>query len=132
MHHKSFLSLSLETEQKISLPNKLLLDMNTAQGKAFRAEVRFIPSVFRGQRCVQLHVHPLLDTTAVKSRVPAAASVSDPWQVRVPVVDSKATTATGYPEPATPGKSKPARSTNIVQEHFQELLNLCGSEQPAL
>lgn len=131
-HHKTFLSLSLETEQKVSLPNKLLLDMNTAQGKSFRAEVRFIPSVFRGQRCIQLHVHPLLDVAAEQQRKESAAAVHNPWKVRIPAVSKNAASKKTQPA-ARPPLSKPAaKPAEALREYFQELLNLRGSEQPAL
>ncbi|MEZ5534132.1 MAG: EAL domain-containing protein [Thiolinea sp.] len=128
-HHKTFLSLSLETEQKISLPNKFLLDMKTVQGKLFRAEVRFIPSVFRGQRCVQLHVHPLLDIAADKSVTEKQADARNPWKVRIPEVKQKTrqSPVKKSPQPVTVPKKAVA-----FREDLLELLNLRGSEQSAL
>ena len=128
-HHKSFLSLSMETEQNVSLPNKLLLDMKTVQGKLFRAEVRFIPSVFRGQRCVQLHVHPLPEITPDKIVAEKQAAVRNPWKVRLPEVRQKSAQAQAKKSPrpvAGQGASV------IFREDRLELLNLRGSEQAAL
>ncbi|CAA6806559.1 MAG: Unknown protein [uncultured Thiotrichaceae bacterium] len=133
-HHKAFLSLSRETEHKAFLPNKFLLHMcssHRADG-FFRAEVRFIPAVFRGQRCIQLHVHPLLDTTSdrKKDKQPAAP---DPWEVRAPIASkggTKAGKATSVSRRAV-AIPKPV-NRNALKVDFQELLNLKGSENPAL
>lgn len=132
-HHKAFLSLSRETEHTAFLPNKFLLHMCSSKRADgfFRAEVRFIPAVFRGQRCIQLHVHPLLDTTtdSKKDNRPVAP---DPWEVRVPATSRG--TATAGKVSGVSGRAAAAKPTNrnALKVDFQELLNLKGSENPAL
>lgn len=130
-NHKSFLSLSLETEQKVSLPNKLLLDMKTARGRPFRAEVRFIPSVFRGQRCIQLHVHPLLDSldSSPGHTGKQAQAAHNPWKVRIPTVNKPQQQPVTPPAPV---KKQRPKAAETLQAYFPELLNLRGSEKPAL
>lgn len=152
-HHKAFLSQSRETERKAFLPNKFLLHMCSSKRASgfFRAEVRFIPAVFRGQRCIQLHVHPLLDATAERARDSRPAA-PDPWKVRVPATsqtlnrrtagNTGKVAAKASRTPAVSGRivaaeniGKPAGNTvgnTALKMDFQELLNLKGSENPAL
>lgn len=57
--------------------SRLLISLRTLEGEQMRAEVRFIPAVFKGKRCTQLHVRPL----DRQVRVSAALKANDnPWE----------------------------------------------------
>lgn len=103
---KVFSSLCANAERSACPSNRILLTLQRFDKKSFRAEIRFIPSVFRGQRCVQLHVHAIVEPTT-----PALAS---PWDQPVA------------------RHAKPARPRNKLQAHFQETLNLQANTQPTL
>lgn len=131
--HPAFLALSRETEQKAFIPNKLLLNMRNSKkkGRLFRAEVRFVPAVLHGQRCIQLHVHPLLDLNANSERN-GKATAPDPWQVRVNGRSKKNETHKSTHPLTNQQVPTVARPQSNLQVHFKELLNLKGSENPAI
>jgi EAL domain-containing protein (putative c-di-GMP-specific phosphodiesterase class I) len=83
----------------------LLITLQRFDKKPFRAEIRFIPSVFRGVRCVQLHVHALVEATN--------KPLPNPWEQPVKRVANGA------------NKQK-------LQANFQETLNLHANKRPAL
>lgn len=101
-----FSSLCANAERSACPSNRLLLTLNRFDRKAFRAEIRFIPSVFRGQRCVQLHVHALVE--------PTPKALANPWDQ--PVTDL----------------AKQGSAGNKLRAQFQETLNLHTNTQPAL
>lgn len=101
-----FSSLCANAERSACPSNKLLLTLKRFDKKPFRAEIRFIPSVFRGQRCVQLHVHALIETKE--------PTLPNPW--------AQAVTSRG---------SNGAK-TQRLQAQFQETLNLQANTQPSL
>ncbi|WP_298610693.1 EAL domain-containing protein [uncultured Thiothrix sp.] len=102
-----FSSLCANAERSACPSNKLLLTLKRFDNKPFRAEIRFIPSVFRGQRCVQLHVHALVE--AKEQNLP------NPWSQ--PVV--------AHP----PGKNGAGQK---LQAQFQETLNLHANTHASL
>lgn len=104
--HSVFSSLCANAERSACPSNKLLLTLKRLDKKIFRAEIRFIPSVFRGQRCVQLHVHALVEV-----KEPA---LPNPWDQ--PVARQAHT----------------ASSDNKLQAQFQETLNLQTNTRPVL
>lgn len=56
---------------------RLLTSLRTLNGEKVRAEIRFIPAVFKGKRCTQLHVRPLERHVGLS----AALKVNDnPWE----------------------------------------------------
>ena len=101
-----FSTLCANAERSACPSNRLLLTLKRFDKKPFRAEIRFIPSVFRGQRCVQLHVHALVESTP-----PALAN---PWDQPVA------------------SQAKQTRASQQLQAHFQETLNLQTHTQPSL
>ncbi|MFZ1388160.1 MAG: EAL domain-containing protein [Thiolinea sp.] len=101
-----FSSLCANAERSACPSNRLLLTLNRFDRKAFRAEIRFIPSVFRGQRCVQLHVHALVE--------PTPKALANPWDQ--PVTDL----------------AKQGSNGHKLRAQFQETLNLHTNTQPAL
>ena len=101
-----FSSLCANAERSACPSNRLLLTLKSFDKKAFRAEVRFIPSVFRGQRCVQLHVHALLE--------PTVKTLPNPWDQPVTKLANSAGTS------------------NKLKAQFQETLNLQANTKPAL
>lgn len=132
--HPAFLALSRETEQKAFLPNKLLLNMKSPKkkGQLFRAEVRFVPAVLHGQRCIQLHVHPLLDLHNNGKKI-GKPTAPDPWQVRIKPDPKKSTNRTSGNQKIAPTQvTADTKPLNSLQVHFKELLNLKGSENPAI
>ena len=57
--------------------NRLLTTLVTLDGQALRADVRFIPAVLKGRRCIQLHVRPV---EQVKTNLsPVLLSGKTPW-----------------------------------------------------
>lgn len=100
-----FSSLCANAERSACPSNKLLLTLRRFDKKPFRAEIRFIPSVFRGQRCVQLHVHALLEA---KEQV-----LPNPWSQPVKQASNH-------------------RAGQKLRAQFQETLNLHTNTQPAL
>jgi len=101
-----FSSLCANAERSACPSNRLLLTLNRSDKKSFRAEIRFIPSVFRGQRCVQLHVHALVE--------PVAKTLPNPWD-----------------QPVTK-RADSVSSGHKLRAQFQETLNLQATTQPAL
>ena len=100
-----FSTLCANAERSACPSNRLLLTLKRFDKKPFRAEIRFIPSVFRGQRCVQLHVHALVE--------PTPPALANPWDQPV----------------ASQAKQ---RASQQLQAHFQETLNLQTNNQPSL
>lgn len=101
-----FSSLCANAERSACPSNRLLLTLKRFDKKAFRAEVRFIPSVFRGQRCVQLHIHALIE--------PSKPSLTNPWD-----------------QPIS-RQVHQAGAGNKLHAQFQETLNLQTNTQPTL
>lgn len=100
-----FSSLCANAERSACPSNRLLITLQRFDKKPFRAEIRFIPSVFRGVRCVQLHVHALVEATN--------KPLPNPWEQPV--------------KRAANGANKPK-----LQDNFQETLNLHANKCPAL
>lgn len=108
MHEREvFSSLCANAERSACPSNKLLLTMRRFDKQPFRAEIRLIPSVFRGQRCVQLHVHVLVEA---REQV-----LPNPWSQPV------AARANGNKE-----------LSQKLRAEFQEALNLHANTQPSL
>ncbi|MEZ5450675.1 MAG: EAL domain-containing protein, partial [Thiolinea sp.] len=132
-----FTPLTLEAEQGAVPSNRFLMTLQTAQGKAFRAEIRFIPSVYHGRRCLQLHVHPLLRAEelaelSVQAQAPVARA-DDPWGK--PAERHPPQNASRQKHPQTGQKT--TTSTELVsgqrlQAYYQELLNLRGHQHAAI
>lgn len=101
-----FSSLCANAERSACPSNKLLLSLRRFDKKPFRAEIRFIPSVFRGQRCVQLHIHALIE--------PRDKVLPNPWN-----------------QPVAPHATQDHLGQKL-RAHFQESLNLQANTQPAL
>lgn len=82
--------------------SRLLVSLRGVDGQSVRADVRFIPAVLKGQRCTQLHVHPVekLGNTRPVSRQPAS-----PWDKVGQNVQKSAWAAPVY-SPATPAVQK--------------------------
>lgn len=57
--------------------NRLLTTLVTLDGQALRADVRFIPAVLKGRRCIQLHVRPVEQVKTNSSSV--LLSGKTPW-----------------------------------------------------
>lgn len=55
----AFAPLQRDAATTTRVAGKTLVTLQRTDRQLFRAEVRFIPSVFRGKRCLQVHVHPL-------------------------------------------------------------------------
>lgn len=100
-----FSSLCANAERSACPSNKLLLTLRRFDKNPFRAEIRFIPSVFRGQRCVQLHVHALLE--AKEQTLP------NPWSQPVKQANTQ-------------------RAGLKLRAQFQETLNLHTNTRPSL
>ena len=100
-----FSALCANAERSACPSNRLLLTLKRFNKQSFRAEIRFIPSVFRGMRCVQLHVHPLIETT--EQRLP------NPWEQPVKLPNPKV-------------------MQNKLSISFQETLNLRATKQASL
>jgi EAL domain-containing protein (putative c-di-GMP-specific phosphodiesterase class I) len=73
---RTFESLYNAAELSNKPSNRLLTTLRTLDGSLLRAEVRFIPAVLKGQRCLQLHVHPLEKPLRSRAR---QKQVTDPW-----------------------------------------------------
>nr|CAA6828196.1 MAG: Unknown protein [uncultured Thiotrichaceae bacterium] len=131
-HQQAFSSLSRESERKAALPNKVLLHMCSSGKKArpFRAEVRFIPAVFRGQRCIQLHVHPLVDSSADGTKS-TKLTAPDPWTVRLPATQNNAVKKAKKSVGQSVKKVVVRENHNRLKVDFKELLNLKGSSNLA-
>lgn len=83
-----FKAVKREAERHIKPSNKLLLTLICADGSTFRAGVRFIPAVYRGQRCLQLHVQPVSNTDEQEQQQDdsveqQASNLSNPWHESV-------------------------------------------------
>ncbi|MGB0846540.1 MAG: EAL domain-containing protein [Thiolinea sp.] len=134
--HKIFTPLSLAAEQGASPSNKLLMTLRTGQGKPFRAEIRFIPSVYHGRRCIQLHVHPLLrhsdrEQAAISRKKAAEPKRRDPWQEKSAATQKRQQKNN---QVSNKGVLTALTKDSVKQLHpaFKELLNLKGGTQPAL
>jgi hypothetical protein len=57
--------------------NRLLTTLISLDGQALRADVRFIPAVLKGRRCIQLHVRPVEQVKTSLS--PVLLSGKTPW-----------------------------------------------------
>lgn len=77
---KTFEALGRAAEVGNRPSNRLLISLRTLTGESMRAEVRFIPAVFKGKRCYQLHVHPLECPTRVAAVVQTPVN---PWDQAV-------------------------------------------------
>lgn len=90
---RTFESLYNAAELSNKPSNRLLTTLCTLDGSLLRAEVRFIPSVFKGRRCLQLHVHPLEKplTLAKQKQIP------DPWNGAATKLIDLASTETNAP-----------------------------------
>lgn len=80
-----FIAAKQEAEHSIKPSVKILLTFAHASGRSFRAEAGFIPAVYRGQRCLQLHVRPVATTDVLENNSTGAvgqqaAVKRDPWQ----------------------------------------------------
>lgn len=104
-----FSSLCATAERSACPSNRLLLTMRRFDNKTFRAEIRFIPSVFRGVRCVQLHVHALVE--------PSAKTLPNPWE---------------QPVGRLANGTNNGSSAHRLKASFQETLNLHANKRPAL
>ncbi len=129
---KIFSPASFNAELSARPSHKILLTFCRPDRETFRAELRFIPSVFRGQRCVQLHLHPLgrINKQRVSKPIPA---VVDPWAT---YVDGSAAIAPVTQMPVSHRTSnpitKPKRGRQQMRLRFQEALNLRSKEHVAL
>ncbi len=122
--HSVFIPLSGDAELSSRPSNWLLMTFLRRDKSPFRAEVRFIPSVFRGQRCVQLHIHALQAVEDAPKQ--KAVKQKSPWDQLSPTPSPTST-----PEPVV---QKPAVAVPAVRmrAHFLEALNLRASGHPSL
>lgn len=115
----AFNALNASAERSARPSNRLLVTLVRSDKRPFRAEIRFIPSVFRGQRCVQLHVHALLP--------PVERRADNPWELHA---------ATPAGNKAAASKVAPAKAAQPpaakMQIHFQETLNLRANTHATL
>ncbi len=136
-HRAIFTAFSREAEQHNRPSNKLLLTLKAVRNQdnaLFRAEIRCIPAVYHGQRCLRLHVSPLVPAEQRK-RVARAGAMErpNPWQ-------EPSVSACQLPQhihhQALGMDSLPAKSYSAalqqLQPMFNELLNLQGVDRPAL
>jgi len=156
---KIFAPANSNAELSARPSSKLLLTFQRPDKEVFRAELRFIPSVFRGRRCVQLHLQPVdhLDhrakkparqvvdpwSTPAKSTVEHAAAMQAPVAVATTAPTPK-TTATQSKQAKQPSKARSKQSAaapaqrqalkpkNQMLLRFQETLNLRTHTHPAL
>lgn len=146
-----FTAVKQTAEQYVKPSNKLLLTLKTIYGKRFRAEIRCIPAVYRGQRCVQLHVHPLLsgEQQAAAARLDhAEKTLASPWEQQSESareleqsIQQQVQQHTQRPEQQViPGQYTASAIPTMLdgaairqlQPAFKELLNLQGKDYPAL
>lgn len=153
---KIFAPANSNAELSARPSSKLLLTFQRPDKGTFRAELRFIPSVFRGRRCVQLHLHPV-DYSESQVKKPSR-QVVDPWATPAkssvvrrsttqapvtaaaePLVASTATqskqaTGTSTLSAVAPAQHKQPKSkpNNQLLLRFQETLNLRTHTHPAL
>ncbi len=106
-----FQSLLKSAEQSIQPSNKVLLTLYQKSGEPFRAEVRFIPAVFRHQRAVQVYIHPLDHQLDLKTRL--VRPDSDPWQTPATLNASPKVAAVSKPilptQPSAPVAPAPVK-----------------------
>ncbi|HPQ95891.1 MAG: EAL domain-containing protein [Thiothrix sp.] len=96
-----FRSLVTSTENGARPSGRVRMTLVRRDRRGVRVEIRFIPSVYRGQRCLQLHVHPVPQRS--KSREADNRKQRNPW--REPLARRPA--AAG--PPPTPAARSPAR-----------------------
>ncbi|MEZ5476113.1 MAG: EAL domain-containing protein [Thiolinea sp.] len=114
-----FSTLSASAERGTRPSNRLLMTLCRSNRRPFRAEIRFIPSVFRGQRCVQLHVHPL---KVIAEQEPALQH--NPWEKKA--ARNGASSSSRIPA------RQPVKPEMNMHAAFEETLNLRVSTQAGL
>ncbi|HPE61713.1 MAG TPA: EAL domain-containing protein [Thiolinea sp.] len=73
-----FRSLVTGTENGAHPSGRVRMTLVRRDRKGVRVEVRFIPSVYRGQRCLQLHVHPVPQRS--KNQEADTRAQRNPWR----------------------------------------------------
>lgn len=136
-----FQSLLRGAEQSLQPSNKVLLTLYQKSGDPFRAELRFIPAVFRNQRAVQVHIHPLDHQLDLKARL--VRPESDPWQTPTALTHSapKASVAMEQTTPLplmAPVKTATSPPVNVEKKslslhgRFRETLTIKAGEPTLL
>lgn len=138
-----FQAVQQAAEQHAKPSNKLLLTLRTIVGQRFRAEIRCVPAVYRGQRCVQLHVHPLLSSEqeSAQAHVDSAEKVmTNPWEQQSDSALELAQQVQEQEQQLKEGQQSIATTPTILaceviqqlQPAFKEFLNLRGRDFPAM
>jgi EAL domain-containing protein (putative c-di-GMP-specific phosphodiesterase class I) len=111
--------------------NRLLTTLITLDGQKLRADIRFIPAVLKGRRCIQLHVRPVEQGKTPLS--PVLLSGKTPWdQLPKPTTSQlEPLTTTSIRSTIAPSKSESASEVHLpivgMKAHFNQLIKLKAS-----
>lgn len=127
----AFAPLQRDAEISTHPAGKTLITLQRTDHQLFRAEVRFIPSIFRGKRCLQVHVHPLEPRVSRMALSKAAQKqLLERKQPKRAVASlDLRSKGRGVVALKMPGK---AQVKSGLYAHFDEALNLKMHKQSAL